>query len=207
MRVYTGQIASDIIAKIARLPPRTARRSRRARPRWPTGQLSGQAARPGLYYVPRVLDLRRAAADRQDHGAVGDGDSRELRPCRTEANRHRRGRRQAHRARRALRSVEAERLAYADRDKYVADTRLRPHLPGGSANTMLRNKPYAASRAALISPTVSMGTATAGNLGSAAYSAWRHRSGTARTSSPSSMPTAAWSARPHRSNRAWGRST
>jgi gamma-glutamyltranspeptidase/glutathione hydrolase len=59
---------------------------------------------------------------------------------------------------------EAERLAYADRDKYVADTDFVP-LPGGSANTML-NKPYLASRAALISPTVSMGTATAGNLGS-----------------------------------------
>lgn len=59
---------------------------------------------------------------------------------------------------------EAERLAYSDRDKYVADTDFVP-LPGGSANTML-NKPYMASRAALISPTVSMHTATAGNLGS-----------------------------------------
>ncbi|MFC4421959.1 gamma-glutamyltransferase family protein [Cupriavidus pampae] len=59
---------------------------------------------------------------------------------------------------------EAERLAYSDRDKYVADTDFVP-LPGGSANTML-NKPYMASRAALISPTVSMHTSTAGNLGS-----------------------------------------
>ncbi|CAG2128142.1 gamma-glutamyltranspeptidase/glutathione hydrolase [Cupriavidus plantarum] len=59
---------------------------------------------------------------------------------------------------------EAERLAYSDRDKYVADTDFVP-LPGGSANTML-NKPYMASRAALISPTASMGTATAGALGS-----------------------------------------
>ncbi|QET03729.1 gamma-glutamyltransferase family protein [Cupriavidus pauculus] len=58
---------------------------------------------------------------------------------------------------------EAERLAYSDRDKYVADTDFVP-LPGGSANTML-NKSYMASRAALISPTASMGTATAGNLG------------------------------------------
>lgn len=58
---------------------------------------------------------------------------------------------------------EAERLAYADRDKYVADTDFVP-LPGGSANTML-NKPYMASRAALISPTASMGTAVAGNFG------------------------------------------
>jgi len=59
---------------------------------------------------------------------------------------------------------EAERLAYSDRDKYVADTDFVP-LPGGSANTML-NKPYMASRAALISPTASMGTAAAGALGS-----------------------------------------
>ncbi len=60
---------------------------------------------------------------------------------------------------------EAERLAYADRDKHVADTDFVPR-PRGSANTTL-NKPYLASRAALISPTVSMGTATAGILGSA----------------------------------------
>ena len=58
---------------------------------------------------------------------------------------------------------EAERLAYADRDKYVADTDFTP-LPGNSWNTML-NKPYMASRAALISPTRSMGTAVAGVLG------------------------------------------
>lgn len=58
---------------------------------------------------------------------------------------------------------EAERLAYADRDKYVADTDFVP-LPGGTWNTML-NKPYLRSRADLISPTRSMGTATAGVLG------------------------------------------
>ena len=55
---------------------------------------------------------------------------------------------------------EAERLAYADRDKYVADTDFVP-LPGGSVNTLL-NKPYLKSRAALISMTKSMGTAQAG---------------------------------------------
>ncbi|WP_043366128.1 gamma-glutamyltransferase family protein [Cupriavidus sp. WS] len=58
---------------------------------------------------------------------------------------------------------EAERLAYADRDKYVADTDFVP-LPGGTWDTML-NKPYLQSRAALISPTLSMGVTTAGNLG------------------------------------------
>ncbi len=58
---------------------------------------------------------------------------------------------------------EAERLAYADRDKYVADTDFVP-LPGGTWNTML-NKPYLRSRADLISPSRSMGTATAGVLG------------------------------------------
>lgn len=58
---------------------------------------------------------------------------------------------------------EAERLAYADRDKYVADTDFVP-LPGGTWDTML-NKTYMQSRAALIDPAHSMGTATAGNLG------------------------------------------
>ncbi|MCA3186580.1 MAG: gamma-glutamyltransferase family protein [Cupriavidus sp.] len=58
---------------------------------------------------------------------------------------------------------EAERLAYADRDKYVADTDFVP-LPGGTWDTLL-NKPYLQTRAALIDPNRSMGTATAGNFG------------------------------------------
>ncbi len=58
---------------------------------------------------------------------------------------------------------EAERLAYADRDKYVADTDFVP-LPGGTWDTLL-NKPYLKSRAALINPNKSMGTALAGDLG------------------------------------------
>ncbi|MGJ7582923.1 gamma-glutamyltransferase, partial [Variovorax sp. RHLX14] len=58
---------------------------------------------------------------------------------------------------------EAERLAYADRDKYVADTDFVP-LPGGSVDTMI-NKPYLQSRASLISLTKSMCIAQAGNLG------------------------------------------
>jgi gamma-glutamyltranspeptidase/glutathione hydrolase len=59
--------------------------------------------------------------------------------------------------------AEAERLAYADRDKYVADTDYVP-LPGGSADTLL-NKAYMRTRAALVSTTRSMGVAQAGNLG------------------------------------------
>jgi gamma-glutamyltranspeptidase/glutathione hydrolase len=59
--------------------------------------------------------------------------------------------------------AEAERLAYADRDKYVADTDYVP-LPGGSADTLL-NKAYMRARAGLISTTRSMGVAQAGNLG------------------------------------------
>lgn len=58
---------------------------------------------------------------------------------------------------------EAGRLAYADRDKYIADTDF-VSLPGGTWNTML-NKPYLASRASLINMTRSMGTAQPGNLG------------------------------------------
>jgi gamma-glutamyltranspeptidase/glutathione hydrolase len=58
---------------------------------------------------------------------------------------------------------EAERLAYADRDRYVADTDFVP-LPGGSPDTLL-NEQYLAQRAALISLDRSMGTAQPGDFG------------------------------------------
>ncbi|MEC3765160.1 gamma-glutamyltransferase family protein [Cupriavidus sp. SS-3] len=59
---------------------------------------------------------------------------------------------------------EAGHLAYADRNKYVADTDFIP-LPGGTPDTML-NKPYLSQRASLISTTGSMVTpVAAGNLG------------------------------------------
>jgi gamma-glutamyltranspeptidase/glutathione hydrolase len=59
--------------------------------------------------------------------------------------------------------AEAERLAYADRDKYVADTDFVP-LPGGTPNTLL-NSDYLAQRAALVSVQRSMGTAKPGEFG------------------------------------------
>ena len=55
---------------------------------------------------------------------------------------------------------EAERLAYADRNKYVADTDFVA-LPGNGVDAML-NRDYLKGRAALISTTRSMGTAVAG---------------------------------------------
>jgi gamma-glutamyltranspeptidase / glutathione hydrolase len=58
---------------------------------------------------------------------------------------------------------EAERLAYADRDKYVADTDFVP-LPGGSPNSLL-NSAYLTGRAALISEEHTMGTAKPGDFG------------------------------------------
>jgi gamma-glutamyltranspeptidase/glutathione hydrolase len=58
---------------------------------------------------------------------------------------------------------EAERLAYADRDKYVADTDFVP-LPGGSPDTLLGSD-YLAGRAALISEQHTMGTAKPGQFG------------------------------------------
>ncbi len=55
---------------------------------------------------------------------------------------------------------EAERLAYADRNKYVADTDFVP-LPGGSPDALLA-KDYLRGRANLIRFDKSLGTATAG---------------------------------------------
>ncbi|MBO0866767.1 MAG: gamma-glutamyltransferase family protein, partial [Mycobacterium sp.] len=59
--------------------------------------------------------------------------------------------------------AEAERLAYADRDQYVADPDFAP-LRGGSPDTLL-NADYLAGRAALISRQHTMGTAAPGNFG------------------------------------------
>jgi len=58
---------------------------------------------------------------------------------------------------------EAERLAYADRDKYVADTDFVP-LPGGSPDALLGSD-YLAGRAAMISEQHTMGTAKPGEFG------------------------------------------
>ncbi|MGW4737241.1 gamma-glutamyltransferase family protein [Nocardia xishanensis] len=58
---------------------------------------------------------------------------------------------------------EAERLAYADRNKYVADTDFVP-LPGNSAQTLI-DENYLKQRASLIDPGRSMGTAKPGDFG------------------------------------------
>ena len=58
---------------------------------------------------------------------------------------------------------EAERLAYADRDKYVADTDFVP-LPAGTPKTLL-NSDYLTGRAAMISTQHAMGTAKPGEFG------------------------------------------
>lgn len=60
---------------------------------------------------------------------------------------------------------EAERLAYADRDRYVADTDFVP-LPGDSPDTLLGSA-YLTGRAALISEHHTMGTAHPGAFGPA----------------------------------------
>ena len=57
---------------------------------------------------------------------------------------------------------EAERLAYADRNKYVADTDF-VSLPGSGVSSMIAPA-YLKSRAAMISTSKSMGTAVAGTF-------------------------------------------
>ncbi|MFE3544583.1 gamma-glutamyltransferase [Nocardia sp. NPDC059177] len=58
---------------------------------------------------------------------------------------------------------EAERLAYADRNKYVADPDFVP-LPGNSALSLVHPQ-YLKERSTLIDPQRSMGTAQPGDLG------------------------------------------
>ncbi|MEU4316416.1 gamma-glutamyltransferase family protein [Nocardia sp. NPDC024068] len=59
--------------------------------------------------------------------------------------------------------AEAERLAYADRDKYIADPDYIP-LPGNTPDTLV-NPDYLRDRAGLIDPARSMGTAQPGEFG------------------------------------------
>ncbi|AYF74465.1 gamma-glutamyltransferase [Nocardia yunnanensis] len=59
--------------------------------------------------------------------------------------------------------AEAERLAYADRDKYIADSDFVP-LPGNSPDKLL-DPNYLKQRAALIDPHKSLGTAKPGDFG------------------------------------------
>ena len=81
---------------------------------------------------------------------------------------------------------EAERLAYADRNKYVADTDFVP-LPGGSYEAMIEQALPAQPRRPDQLHDARMGTAQPGNLGPGARSASaRRRPEPARRTSPSS---------------------
>ena len=82
---------------------------------------------------------------------------------------------------------EAERLAYADRDKYVADTDFIA-LPGGSPDALI-NSDYLTGRAALISNQRTMGTAKPASSGLRRHRR-RRRPNTAPARSASSTPVA-----------------
>ena len=124
-----------------------ARDHARARPRWPTWPATrpssaSRSAPPTAPTGSAACRRRRRAASRS-RSALGILENFDL----GAATRRRRSTSKA-----ASRpcwactwSAEAERLAYADRDKYIADTDFVP-LPGGSLDTML-NKPYLRSRA------------------------------------------------------------
>ena len=74
---------------------------------------------------------------------------------------------------------EAQRLAYADRNKYVADTDFVA-LPGTGVDAML-NKDYLKARSTLISTTKSMGTAQPGVFAGAAPAGSSPREGNGTT--------------------------
>ncbi|MGH8778092.1 gamma-glutamyltransferase family protein [Paraburkholderia sp.] len=162
--LYTGQIAEDIVAKIAT-----------------TRGADGSAITPGK---TTVADLAAYQAKRRDPvcttyrtywvcgmpppssggiavasalGILENFDLKSLKPTAIDLEGGKPTVAGVHLV------TEAERLAYADRDKYVADTDFVP-LPGGTWDTLL-NKPYMKTRAALINPAKSMGTAQPGDLG------------------------------------------
>ena len=139
--IYTGQIAADIIAKIAT-----------------TQAVDGSPITPGKTTLADLAAYK--ALVRTPPSAMGileNFDMSQYKPTAIDLEGGKPSVLGVHLV------TEAERLAYSDRDKYVADTDYVP-LPGGTWDTML-NKPYLLNRAALINILASMGTATAGNLG------------------------------------------
>lgn len=84
--------------------------------------------------------------------------------------------------------AEAERLAYADRDKYIADTVFVP-LPGNSPHALL-DPGYLTRRAVLIDPHRSMGTAQPGDFGPPRSAPARNLASTAPATYPQPTGTA-----------------
>ena len=161
--LYTGRSRRTSLRRSRRRRARTGRRSRRARRPSPTAAYQAKRRDPVCttyrsYWVcgmppPSSGGIAVASA----LGILENYDLKSLKPTAIDLEGGKPTVAGVHLI------TEAERLAYADRDKYVADTDFVP-LPGGTWNTLL-NKPYLKSRAALIDPTKSMGTAQPGNLG------------------------------------------
>ena len=146
---YKGYIAGDIAAKVASHPTNPGLLTRRRHRRLP-----GQAAHAGLQRLPQLHRVRHAAAVVGRHRGGADAghprnqDLRALAPVDGKVG-----------AEAVHLFSEAGRLAYADRNRYAADTDFIP-LPGRGIPSLL-DKTYLAKRAALIGKN-SMGVAKAG---------------------------------------------
>jgi gamma-glutamyltranspeptidase/glutathione hydrolase len=163
---YSGPIAADIVSEIQRTDPGPYAEGTLTPGATTLADLAGYQARRR---DPVCIDYRQhkvcgmgppssgGIAVAQTLGILENFDMAGYSPSDVNANGGKPGVLGAHLI------SEAERLAYADRNRYVADTDFVA-LPGDGVSSLL-NKDYLRSRADLISLSSSMGTASPGVFG------------------------------------------